>query len=105
MVSAQTGQVGRSLPRGERGRVVDWISATAGIGDLLYVISPSPVTRDVLHPLFDNVATQIRFFYEFQFCRGPFALQQIVMASMTLAPERRLTLLKGHRFNLLPEGR
>jgi hypothetical protein len=37
----------------------------------------------------------MRFFYDFQFTGRLFAMQQIVTASTTLAPEHRLILLKG----------
>jgi hypothetical protein len=67
--SAQTGHVGRSLPRGaECGRAVDRISAIAGIRDLLMKINQSGLSGTV-HASFDDVATQMRFFYEFQFCK------------------------------------
>jgi hypothetical protein len=68
--SAQTGHVGRSLPRGaECGRAVGRISAIAGIRDLLMKINQSGLSGTV-HASFDDVATQIRFFYEFQSCKN-----------------------------------
>ena len=58
--SAQTGHVGRSLPRGaERGMTVDGISAIAGI-----VTSSSVDLTELYTAIFDDVATQMRLFYD-----------------------------------------
>jgi hypothetical protein len=82
--SAQTGHVGRSLPRGaEGGRAVGRISAIAGIRDLLMKINQSGLSGTV-HASFDDVATQIRFFYEFQSCKIGFGA---TYCCQTLAPD------------------
>jgi hypothetical protein len=60
MESAQTGHVGRSLPRGVgRGIAVDRISAIAGI-----VTSSSVDLAKLYTATFDDVATQMRLFYD-----------------------------------------
>ena len=87
--SAQTGHVGRSLPRGaERGMTVDGISAIAGI-----VTSSSVDLTELYTAIFDDVATQMRLFYD-SFSRMRFALQRIVAAHVALACRPLLTLWK-----------
>jgi hypothetical protein len=87
--SAQTGHVGRSLPRGaECSRAVDRISAIAGIRDLLLKNNQSGLSGRV-HASFDDVATQMRFFYEFQSARNRFLAQRVI-AARRLAPTRWL---------------
>jgi hypothetical protein len=79
--SAQTGQLGRSLPRGaERGIAVDKISASAGI-----VTSSSSDLAELYTVIFDDVATQMRSFYESSFCERGFAVQRNVAARIALA--------------------
>jgi hypothetical protein len=67
MESAQTRHTGRSLPRGAaRGLLVDRASAIAGI-----VTSSSYDLTATYNDLFDEVATQMRFFQELtDFCNA-----------------------------------
>jgi hypothetical protein len=67
IVSAQTGQVGRSVPRrSECVRAVDGISAIAGIVTSSLLLGALGLIQPALFilSLFDDVATQIRFFYD-----------------------------------------
>src|SRR3954447_9474181 len=67
MESAQTRHTGRSLPRGAaRGLLVDRASAIAGI-----VTSSNYDPSATYNDLFDEVATQMRFFQELtDFCNA-----------------------------------
>jgi hypothetical protein len=58
MESAQTGHVGKSLPRGLR----DTVDRTSAIADIVASLCDVSVTTPY-NNLFDDVATQMRWFY------------------------------------------